>query len=179
MIRIAFCQTNRLFILLERAETEIHFSMANGMFKMKMDKKNWTSIATVPDLCPTTVKILTHLISRYQLPLKQKLLSQARLEDDLRSVPAWRMFSSNKRVPANRKKGFHTIRLLKNDFPSYALSVYQPRPSQAIGLNHRLITYIDTKNSRHIKKLTRKGTLRKVFYMSEAPSPPRFLFGVV
>jgi hypothetical protein len=30
----------------------------------------WTSIATVPDLCPTNVKILTHLISRYHLPLK-------------------------------------------------------------------------------------------------------------
>ncbi len=37
MIRIAFCQTNRLFILLERAEKEIGFSMANGMFKIKMD----------------------------------------------------------------------------------------------------------------------------------------------
>ncbi len=37
MIRIAFCQTNRLFILLERAEKEIRFSMANSTFKMKMD----------------------------------------------------------------------------------------------------------------------------------------------
>ena len=37
MIRIAFCQTNRLFILLERAEKEIRFSMANGMFKTKTD----------------------------------------------------------------------------------------------------------------------------------------------
>ena len=37
MIRITFCQTNRLFILLERAEEEIRFSMANGMFKIKMD----------------------------------------------------------------------------------------------------------------------------------------------
>jgi hypothetical protein len=37
LIRIAFCQTNRLFILLERAEKEIRFSMANGMFKIKMD----------------------------------------------------------------------------------------------------------------------------------------------
>ncbi len=37
MIRIAFCQTNHQFILLERAEKEIRFSMANGMFKMKMD----------------------------------------------------------------------------------------------------------------------------------------------
>jgi hypothetical protein len=35
--RIAFCQTNRLFILLEQVETEIGFSMANGTFKMKMD----------------------------------------------------------------------------------------------------------------------------------------------
>ncbi len=37
MIRIAFCQTNLLFILLERAEKEIRFSIANGMFKTKMD----------------------------------------------------------------------------------------------------------------------------------------------
>ncbi len=37
MIRIAFCQTNRLFILLERAETEIHFALANSMFKPKME----------------------------------------------------------------------------------------------------------------------------------------------
>ncbi len=37
MIRNAFCQTNRLFNLLERAEKEICFSLANGTFKMKMD----------------------------------------------------------------------------------------------------------------------------------------------
>jgi hypothetical protein len=67
LIRNAFCQTNRLFILLEGAEKEICFSMANGMFKMKMD-----TIATVPDLCLTTVNILTHLISPYQLPLGKK-----------------------------------------------------------------------------------------------------------
>jgi len=35
--RITFCQTSRLFILLERAETEIRFSIANSMFKTKMD----------------------------------------------------------------------------------------------------------------------------------------------
>ncbi len=35
--RIAYCQSNRLLILLERAETEIRFSMANVMFKNKMD----------------------------------------------------------------------------------------------------------------------------------------------
>ncbi len=33
----SFCQTNRLFILLERAEKEICFSMANGMFKTQID----------------------------------------------------------------------------------------------------------------------------------------------
>ncbi len=33
-------------------------------------KWKWTSIATVPLLCPATVKILTHLISRYHLPLR-------------------------------------------------------------------------------------------------------------
>jgi hypothetical protein len=32
-----------------------------------------TSIATVRDLCLATVKILTHLISRYQLPLMGKI----------------------------------------------------------------------------------------------------------
>ncbi len=37
MIRSAFCQTNRLFILLEKAENEIRFSMVNGMFKTKLD----------------------------------------------------------------------------------------------------------------------------------------------
>ncbi len=37
MIRIAFCETNCLFILLERAEKKIRFSMANGMFKTKID----------------------------------------------------------------------------------------------------------------------------------------------
>ncbi len=37
MIHIAVCQTNRLFILLERAETKIRFSMANRMFKTKMN----------------------------------------------------------------------------------------------------------------------------------------------
>ncbi len=36
-------------------------------------KQRWTSIATVPDLCPTTVKILTHLISPYHLPLTTHL----------------------------------------------------------------------------------------------------------
>jgi hypothetical protein len=37
LICIAKLQTNRLFILLERAEMEIRFALANGMFKMKMD----------------------------------------------------------------------------------------------------------------------------------------------
>jgi hypothetical protein len=31
--RIPYCQSKRLLILLERAETEIRFWMANGMFK--------------------------------------------------------------------------------------------------------------------------------------------------
>jgi hypothetical protein len=41
-----------------------------SQWQMARSKWKWTSIATVPDLCSTTVKILTHLISRYQLPLK-------------------------------------------------------------------------------------------------------------
>jgi hypothetical protein len=35
-------------------------------------KRKWTSIAKIPDLYLTTVNILTHLISRYQLPLMVK-----------------------------------------------------------------------------------------------------------
>jgi hypothetical protein len=42
--RIAYNQSNRLLILLERAETEIRFRKANGMFNKKL-----TSIATVPN----------------------------------------------------------------------------------------------------------------------------------
>jgi hypothetical protein len=87
--------------------------MANGMFKMKMDIDRHG-----PRLMPNNCQNLDP--PRYQLPLKQKLLSQARLEDGLLSVAPWRMFSSNKRVTANRKKGFYTIRLPKND-PSLSL----------------------------------------------------------
>ncbi len=50
MIHIAFCQTNRLFILLERAEKEICFSMTNGMFKIKMDIDRH-SPRRMPDNC--------------------------------------------------------------------------------------------------------------------------------
>jgi hypothetical protein len=66
--RITFCQTNRLFILLEQAETEIHFSMANGTFKMKMDIDRHGP-RLMPNICknlnppffslPTTFKLLT------------------------------------------------------------------------------------------------------------------------
>jgi len=45
----------------------------------------------------------------------------------------WRIFSSNKRVPANRKKGFHTIRLPKNDFPSYAYLCTSPALPKQLG----------------------------------------------
>jgi hypothetical protein len=37
--------------------------MANNMLK------KWKLVATVLDKCSTNVKVLTHLISRYQLPL--------------------------------------------------------------------------------------------------------------
>jgi hypothetical protein len=66
LIRIAFCQTNRLFILLERAENEIRFSMANGTFKMKMDidrhsprlmPNNYTNLNPSYFSLPSTFKI--------------------------------------------------------------------------------------------------------------------------
>jgi hypothetical protein len=49
---IAYCQSNRLFILLERAETEIPFWLANGMLK-KMDINRHG-----PRLMPNNCKIL-------------------------------------------------------------------------------------------------------------------------
>jgi hypothetical protein len=68
-----FCQTNRLFILPERAETEICISMANSMFKTKMDIDRHGPRLT-PINCqhlnppyfslPTTVPVkLPHLVS--------------------------------------------------------------------------------------------------------------------
>jgi hypothetical protein len=53
LLRIASCQTNRLFILLERAEKEIRFSIANGMFKPKMDIDRYG-----PRLMPNSCKDL-------------------------------------------------------------------------------------------------------------------------
>ncbi len=54
-------------------KSPIHFAGANTKYvfqwQMARSKWKWTSIATVPDLCPTTVKILTHIFSRYQVPL--------------------------------------------------------------------------------------------------------------
>jgi hypothetical protein len=41
---------NRPFILLERPETEVRFSMANGMFRMKMDIDRHVPIL-VPNNC--------------------------------------------------------------------------------------------------------------------------------
>jgi hypothetical protein len=57
-------------------KSPIHFAGESGNRntflngKWHVHKWKWTSIATVPDFCPTTVKIFTHLISGYQLPLK-------------------------------------------------------------------------------------------------------------
>ncbi len=62
---------NRLFILLERAETEIHFALANGMFKMKMDIDRHGP-RPMPNICknlnppnfslPSTFKMLISLL---------------------------------------------------------------------------------------------------------------------
>jgi hypothetical protein len=46
-----------------------------SQWQMACSKQKWTSIARVPDLCPTTVKILTHLIFRYHLPLQYDIYS--------------------------------------------------------------------------------------------------------
>jgi hypothetical protein len=46
-----------------------------------------------------------------------------------------------------------------------------------VSLTHKKIRLIESNaKCRYLKKLTYKGTLRQVFYLSEAPSPPtRFL----
>ncbi len=56
VIAYSFCCSERKRIYV------FHWQTACSKLKM-------TSIATVPDLCLATVKILAHLISRYQLPL--------------------------------------------------------------------------------------------------------------
>jgi hypothetical protein len=56
LITYSFCWSER------KRKYIFHWQMACSKWK-------WTSIATVPDLCPTAVKILTHIISRYHLPL--------------------------------------------------------------------------------------------------------------
>ncbi len=63
-------------------KSPIHFR--NMFLNGKRSKWKWTSIATVPDLCPTTVKILTHLISRYHLPLRgcNSIHSSQQAEDE-------------------------------------------------------------------------------------------------
>ncbi len=58
---------------------------------MARSKWKWTSIATVPDLCPTTVKILIHLFSRYQLPLR---LREAATGHVVSPYLAWRSCSA-------------------------------------------------------------------------------------
>ncbi len=57
----------------------IHFAGENGNRNMFLNGKwhvqnengHQSPQSQIPDLCPTTVKILTHLISRYQLPLNR------------------------------------------------------------------------------------------------------------
>ncbi len=72
LILIAFCQTNRLlFYWRERKWKYV------SQWQRAWSKQKRTSIATVPDLRPTTVNILTHLISPYQLPLKEVRKSKA------------------------------------------------------------------------------------------------------
>jgi hypothetical protein len=45
--------------------------------------------------------------------------------------------------------------------------------SEVVYLCHRKIRLIETNaKCRYLKKFTCKGTLRQVFYLSEAPSPP-------
>jgi hypothetical protein len=59
------------------------------------------------------------------------------------------------------------------------VAAHLPNSGQ-IGLKHGLIKYLDFEaKCRHLKKLTMKRDFAAGVYLSEAPSPPRFLFGVV
>ncbi len=71
-------------------------------------KWKWTLITTVPDLCPTTVKILTHLISRYHLPLMTKW------EQNI-TRSGWIMFLMYEKREARKLDGRNTGRLRKRD----------------------------------------------------------------
>jgi alpha-galactosidase len=51
-IYITYCQSNCSLILLKRAETELRFLMANGMFKMDIDRHG-------PGLLPNNCQHLT------------------------------------------------------------------------------------------------------------------------
>ncbi len=62
-------QSNHLLILRLQVETEIYFLMANRMFKRKI----YIGCPSVPDCYLIFVSIVTHLISRYQLPLNAAL----------------------------------------------------------------------------------------------------------
>jgi hypothetical protein len=62
-VRIAYCQSNRLLILLDIEETEIRFFMENSLL---------TSIATVEEKYPNIASLGTRLIFRYLLPLSYK-----------------------------------------------------------------------------------------------------------
>ncbi len=66
LICITNCQSNRLLILLQRAEMVVRFSIANSIFNLKMDIDRHGPRRTI---WLTTVHIFTHLIYRYQLPL--------------------------------------------------------------------------------------------------------------
>ncbi len=69
------------------------------LWKMACSKWKWKSIATVPDpdLCPTTVNILAHLISRYQLLLKANILEAYGFTEGLPKV-RWGSLSLNSRT---------------------------------------------------------------------------------
>jgi hypothetical protein len=70
--RIAFCQTNRLFILLEQAEMEIRFPMANGMFKMKMDIDRHGP-RLMPNNCKNLIPPFLSLPTTFKGPIWQKI----------------------------------------------------------------------------------------------------------
>ncbi len=76
-------------------KSPIHFAGESGKGntflngKQHVQNEKWTSIATVPDLCRTTVKILTHLISHYHLPLKATLYEKWQVGTSIFFAAGW------------------------------------------------------------------------------------------
>ncbi len=90
--RIAYCQSNRLLILLLQAEEEIRFFMVDGMFKRKINT-NCHSPRLVPNTCqgldPPYLLLPTNFKYNLELTLSTVFSSCSSFCAELRSQVFW------------------------------------------------------------------------------------------